>query len=164
MHRGNQQRNLDNLSSRWHAPDMLFARAQTAKDMLQPKVSILLGQPPAHALKVLAFFMQIQQMLTKSELNLDDVVVNFGDHIIMMASKFTMLSNSQLQGRYGPFLKLYKATKSSERIRRFQDGVDAYFDQQFWECEASVCSNENVQVTRKRSTRSSARPDQNGSI
>jgi hypothetical protein len=135
-----QFRNFRMMRDKFNGRDMLFARAKTAEDMLaQDKLSIMLGHPPAHCRKILAFFMQIQQMLKRKELDFEDVALEYGDYIMMIGSKFkSHLEASEVEPKYHDLLELYRGTTSSKRYRQFQDELATYFDKEFWECESSL--------------------------
>lgn len=126
------------MIARFNSNDMHFARAMAAKQMRDPKLSNMLGHPPAHARKVIAFLMQADQMLERGELKIDDLVIHLGDHVMMYGEKFTRLGDPLNQGRYASFIALHGKVKNSDRFRQFQDDLDTYFDEEFWECEASL--------------------------
>ena len=133
-----QQQNLQTMSSRFNANDIRFARAMTADRMLDPKLSTILGHPPPHARKVIALLMQVKQMVDRGELDFNDVINHFGDHIMVYGGKFRKLGDEQNQGRYDSFVALHAETNKSRQFRQFQDDLDTYFDKEFWECEASL--------------------------
>lgn len=134
-----QWRTLAEATSRFGSPEMLFARKAVATDVMSGKLSTLLGKPPQHARRLLAFFMQIEQLLQSGDLAIDDVVRHFGDHIMIIGHKFgDWMADSGLKGRYLSFIRLFERVKVSDTRRTFRDEMDAYFDEQFWECEANL--------------------------
>lgn len=126
---------------RFNAQNMLYARAVFAKTHLDRKANNRIKDNflPSTGWLIVGFLNQVGRLVQDKKLNLKDVMLAYSDYVTVIGMHWgSRISDDEHKSRYSGFLNLYKKIEELRSSELFKNELDAYYDEAFWECEASL--------------------------
>jgi len=137
-----QFRRLQWIDARFNSPSMIAARKRAATEMLEMKLSRLLGQPTPPIRPVIAFFADVARDCRKGDLDVREVNLAYRAHVMVLWSVYSNFLQAEFQNdRYADLSWLIDELSKGESSDAIDDMLAAsisFVQRDFLEREASL--------------------------